>query len=99
MLTLITKLIGSCFFVTITTFCYAQDVPVTNAPFDYKKDFKAIVEKTQDKESELAYQKLLIRFLDRDTTLSNYWLYLLAIQKIAITSLLKTCKPSKTFLI
>ena len=39
--------------------------------FDYKRDFKNILEKTQDKGSDLSYQKLLIRFLNRDTTLSN----------------------------
>ncbi len=42
-----------------------------NVAFDYKRDFKAILEKTQDKGSDLSYQKLLIRFLDRDTTLSD----------------------------
>jgi hypothetical protein len=42
-----------------------------NAAFDYKRDFKAILEKTQDGESGLAYKKLIIRFLSRDSTLSN----------------------------
>lgn len=39
--------------------------------FDYKRDFKPILEQTQDKGSPLFYQKLLIRFLDNDTSLSN----------------------------
>ncbi|MES2848343.1 MAG: DUF4919 domain-containing protein [Bacteroidota bacterium] len=39
--------------------------------FDYKRDFKPFVEQSQDKQSPLYYQKLLIRFLDRDTTMSN----------------------------
>ena len=40
-------------------------------PFEYKRDFKPFAEQSQDKESPLFYQKLLIRFLDRDTSLSN----------------------------
>lgn len=39
--------------------------------FDYKRDFRAILTKTQDDESGLAYKKLLPRFLDRDTSLSK----------------------------
>ena len=41
------------------------------APFDYKRDFKPFLEQSQDKSSPLYYQKLLIRFLDNDSTLSN----------------------------
>lgn len=39
--------------------------------FDYKRDFKPFMEQSQDRQSPLYYQKLLIRFLDRDTSLSN----------------------------
>jgi hypothetical protein len=43
----------------------------TQPAFDYKRDFKPFLEQSQDKESPLFYQKLIIRFLDRDTSLSN----------------------------
>lgn len=50
-------------FISITAF--AQPA------FDYKRDFKPFLEQSQDRQSPLYYQKLLVRFLDRDTTLSN----------------------------
>lgn len=40
-------------------------------PFNFQRDFKAILEKTKDKTSDLYYQKLLIRFLDNDSSLSR----------------------------
>ena len=40
-------------------------------PFDYHRDFKAILEKTKDKTNDLYYQKLLIRFLNNDSSLSR----------------------------
>jgi len=52
-------------FLSIGLTAYEQ------AAFDYKRDFKPILEQTQDKSSPLFYQKLLIRFLDNDTSLSN----------------------------
>jgi hypothetical protein len=67
------------FFMTLCYTSYEQTnaAAQTNA-FDYKRDFKTILEKTQEKGSEMSYQKLLIRFLDRDTTLSDMQvLYLL----------------------
>lgn len=39
--------------------------------FHYERDFKTILEKTKDKNSELYYQKLLIRFLDNDSSLTR----------------------------
>ncbi len=39
--------------------------------FDYKRDFKPFLEQSQDRQSPLYYQKLLIRFLDRDTSMTN----------------------------
>lgn len=39
--------------------------------FDYKRDFKPFLEQSQDRQSPLYYQKLLVRFLDRDTSMSN----------------------------
>ncbi|HMO63231.1 MAG TPA: DUF4919 domain-containing protein [Ferruginibacter sp.] len=50
---------------------YCQQTPVPPPPFIYQTDFKKILEQTQERESPLYYQKLLIRFLDRDSTLSN----------------------------
>ncbi|MFT3681566.1 MAG: DUF4919 domain-containing protein [Ferruginibacter sp.] len=50
---------------------FEQTTPVPPPPFDYARDFKKILEQTQDRENPLYYQKLLIRFLDRDSTLSN----------------------------
>ena len=39
--------------------------------FSYQRDFKTILEKTRDKTSDLYYQKLLIRFLDNDSSLTR----------------------------
>jgi hypothetical protein len=39
--------------------------------FNYKRDFKAILQKTQQKDSTFSYQKLLIRFLSRDSSISS----------------------------
>ncbi len=47
---------------------YEQDSAVA---FNYQRDFRAIVEKTKDKTSDLYYQKLLIRFLDNDPSLTR----------------------------
>lgn len=56
-------------FTCIKTF--AQAAPVPPPPFDYQRDFKKLLEQSQDRESNFYYQKLLIRFLDRDSTLNN----------------------------
>jgi hypothetical protein len=40
--------------------------------FNYKKDFKSILMNSQDEESNLSYKKLLKRFQDNDSTLTNY---------------------------
>ncbi len=40
-------------------------------PFIYQRDFMPLLEKTMDRTSELYYQKLLIRFLDNDSTLTR----------------------------
>jgi len=60
-----------CFLFLITPVLKSIGQTAVPPAFDYKRDFKAILEKTQDRGSELSYQKLLIRFLDRDSTLSN----------------------------
>ncbi len=55
------------FIILFCTSCFAQTV----APFNYQRDFKAIMEQTKDKTSDLYYQKLLIRFLDNDSSLTR----------------------------
>ena len=50
---------------------FGQVVPAPPPPFDYQRDFKKMAEQSQDRESPFYYQKLLIRFLDRDSTLNN----------------------------
>jgi hypothetical protein len=46
---------------------FEQEIP----SFNYSKDFKRILDSTQDNNSSLSYEKLLIRFLNNDSTLSN----------------------------
>jgi len=51
----------------------SQDpVDSTVKTFNYKKDFKTILTNSQDQESDLSYDKLLKRFQDNDSTLTNY---------------------------
>jgi hypothetical protein len=47
---------------------------ITNgqSTFNYKDDFKNILAKTKDENDSLAYSKLLIRFNNNDTTLSDF---------------------------
>ena len=40
--------------------------------FDYQKDYKKILEQTKDKKSTLQYDKLLNRFQNYDTTLTDF---------------------------
>lgn len=40
-------------------------------PFDYQKDYRAILEQTQDKSSPYYYKTQLIRYLNNDTALSR----------------------------
>ena len=49
---------------------YEQTPPVSPA-FNYQRDFKTILEQTKDKTSDLYYQKLLIRFLNNDSSLTR----------------------------
>jgi Domain of unknown function (DUF4919) len=55
--------------------------PQTTAapPFNYKKDFKTLLHKTQEPDSEFFYNKLLVCFLERDTTLSKVQVLMLMI--------------------
>lgn len=58
---------------TVITAIFLSIALAANAQpaFDYKRDFKPFLEQSQDRQSPLYYQKLLIRFLDRDTSMSN----------------------------
>jgi hypothetical protein len=40
--------------------------------FNYHNDFKKILDSTQDNTSNLSYDKLLIRFLNNDSSMTNY---------------------------
>jgi len=67
------RIIFIAFLSLINSLLYAQTTTPAVAPvaFNYQRDFKAILEKTQDKTSELYYQKLLIRFLNNDSSLTR----------------------------
>jgi hypothetical protein len=43
----------------------------STAPFNYQRDFKAVLENTKLKTSDFYYQKLLIRFLNNDSSLTR----------------------------
>ncbi len=58
------------FLFLITAFLAGSAQP-KDAPFDYQRDFRKILEQTQDNESPLSYKKLLPRFVANDTSLSN----------------------------
>jgi hypothetical protein len=62
------RIIFSLLFLIISLIAYEQVPPPS---FNYQKDFKAILEKTKDKTSDLYYQKLLIRFLNNDSALTR----------------------------
>ncbi len=47
----------------------AQTTDIAGPAFVYERDFKQILDQTQDKNSDLYYQKLLIRFLNNDSSL------------------------------
>ena len=49
----------------------AYEQAATPVAFNYQRDFKSILEKTKDKTSDLYYQKLLIRFLNKDSALTR----------------------------
>ncbi len=56
---------------TAFLFIIFYNVALAQAPFEYTRDFKPILDQTQDRDNPLFYQKLLIRFLDNDSSLSN----------------------------
>lgn len=48
----------------------AQETP-PEPPFIYKRDYKRLLDSTEDRNSSLHYQKLLIRYLNNDSALTN----------------------------
>ena len=58
-------------FLLLLSLTAYQQTAVTPVPFDYQRDFKMILEKTKDKTSDLAYHKLLTRFLNKDSAISR----------------------------
>jgi len=45
---------------------------IGQTPFNYKNDFKKILNKTKDQHDSLSYDKLLKRFTSNDASLTNY---------------------------
>lgn len=60
------KIFGLLLFLTTGQISFGQTT------FDYQKDFNTILEKTKDPKNNLAYDKLLKRFVTNDTTLIDY---------------------------
>ncbi len=58
-------------FIFVFIFVLSGTRSYQQVAFDYNRDFRAILERTRDKTSEVYYQKLLIRFLDNDSTLTR----------------------------
>ncbi len=68
------KLTYTILFLLISTLTSAQMISnqvVTGPAFDYGRDFRMILERTKDKNDTLAYNKLLRRFLENDTSLTR----------------------------
>ena len=58
-------------FILFANKAYEQTTEAIEPPFNYHRDFKSILDSTQDRNSSLYYQNLIIRFLDNDSTLSK----------------------------
>ncbi len=62
-------------FLTASLYSYEQTIAPASSPtptnFDYNRDFKMILEKTKDRNSELYYHKLLEKFLNEDSVISR----------------------------
>lgn len=61
------RIIFSSMLLLLSITAYEQAPP----PFNYQRDFKTILEQTKDKTGDLYYQKLLIRFLNNDSSLTR----------------------------
>jgi len=60
------KTIGLLLFITAGQIVYGQTT------FNYKDDFKKVLDKTKDQNNNLSYEKLLKRFSVNDTTLTDF---------------------------
>lgn len=62
-------------FLTVSWYCFGQAIAPTGTPaptnFDYNRDYKMILEKTKDRNSELYYHKLLEKFLSEDSVITR----------------------------
>ncbi len=61
----------SAILILLCNCSFAQDASPAPVAFNYQRDFRMILDKTKDKGSDLYYQKLLIRFLDNDSSLTR----------------------------
>ena len=65
------RFILSAILIILCHSCFAQDATPAPVAFNYQRDFRMILDKTKDKGSDLYYQKLIIRFLDNDSSLTR----------------------------
>ena len=66
------KLLFLLVFLLSATSLFAQTEQIPEEiPFNYKKDFKRLLDSSQDRGSGLYYYKLLKRFMDNDSSLTN----------------------------
>lgn len=61
----------SAILILLCNCAFAQDASPAPVAFNYQRDFRMILDKTKDKGSDLYYQKLLIRFLNNDSSLTR----------------------------
>ena len=65
------RILVTILFILFASKSYEQTQEQIEPPFNYHRDFKSILDSTQDRNSSLYYQKLIIRFLDNDSTLTK----------------------------
>lgn len=65
------RFILSALFMLMCLSCFSQGSTPAPVAFNYQRDFRMILDKTKDKGSDLYYQKLLIRFLNNDSSLTR----------------------------
>ncbi len=60
--------------ISLTAYEQTDSIPAIDSTptFNYHKDFKRLVDSSQNNESSLYYHKLIKRFLDNDSTLTHY---------------------------
>ncbi len=65
------RILVTILFILFASKAYEQTQDSIEPSFNYHRDFKSILDSTQDRNSSLYYQKLIIRFLDNDSTLTK----------------------------